>query len=93
MNDDRFYPWPAPDLSLQLAKKLKKNPGITHFEVTYPVSMSYNGGTVIDDKWYAGYKVPAPIVPVGWQLKGIGAGLELNAHPMQQGFLKRLRHE
>ncbi len=49
--------------------------------VTYPVSYQYNGRIVLDGKWYAGYEVPDPIVPKGFELVGIGCGLELNAHP------------
>jgi len=72
--DDQFLHFPAPDLTSK-AKPGKK------VEVTYPVSYSYNGGTVIDDKWYAGYEVPKPIVPKGYKLTSIGVGLQLNAHP------------
>jgi hypothetical protein len=51
------------------------------FLVTFPVSYRYNGGIVIDDEWYAGYEVPPPVVPAGFELVGIGCGLQLNARP------------
>jgi hypothetical protein len=47
----------------------------------YAVSYKYNGGTVIDGKWYEGYEVPPPILPTGYKLVGIGVGLQLNASP------------
>ena len=50
-------------------------------DVTYPVSYRYNGGIVIKDQWYAGYEVPPPEIPQGWQLADIGVGLQLNAKP------------
>ena len=63
-------------------------PGLTKGEkwcnnrlVTFPVSYTYNGGTVIGDEWYDGYEVPPPYVPVGYELVGIGIGLQLNAAP------------
>lgn len=49
--------------------------------VQYPVSISYNGGIVIEDEWYSGYEVPPPIVPDGWELVSIHCGLQLNARP------------
>ena len=70
-------PWckvPAPDLT----KKAKPGKSV---QVTFPVSCSYNGGTVIKGEWFAGYKVEKPIVPAGYELVSIGVGLELNAHP------------
>ena len=51
------------------------------FLVTYPVSIRYNGGTVIDGEWYEGFKVAKPKVPKGFKLVGIGCGLQLNAKP------------
>jgi len=51
------------------------------FLVTFPVSQTYNGGIVIDDKWYKGYQVPRPKVPKGFKLVSIGCGLQLNARP------------
>jgi hypothetical protein len=47
----------------------------------YAVSYEYNGGIVIADKWYKGYEVPPPYLPVGYKLVGIGVGLQLNARP------------
>jgi len=44
-------------------------------------SINYNGGTVVDGKWYAGYEVDRPIVPKGYELFSIGEGSQLNAHP------------
>jgi len=51
------------------------------FLVSYPTSCTYNGGTIIDGKWYKGYRVPAPKVPRGFKLVSIGCGSQLNAHP------------
>lgn len=65
---------PAPDLT----SKAKPGAEVT---VTYPVSISYNGGTVVDGKWYGGYLVPDPIVPAGYELVDMGVGLQLNARP------------
>ena len=66
-----YYKVPAPII--------KTNKG--NHEVTFPVSYNYNGGIVIKGKWYKGYKVPAPIVPKGMVLKGMGIGLNLNYSP------------
>ena len=51
------------------------------FLVTYPVSYRYNGGTIVGDKWYDGFVVAKPKVPKGFELVGIGCGLQLNAKP------------
>ena len=52
------------------------------FLVTYPVSYDYNGGTVIDGKWYKGYKVVGKLkVPKGFTLSSIGCGLQMNGRP------------
>ena len=51
------------------------------FLVTFPVSVTYNGGIVIDGKHYEGYRVPSPKVPKGFKLVGIGVGSQLNARP------------
>ena len=51
------------------------------FLVTYPVSYKYNGGIVIEGKWYEGFKVAKPKVPKGFKLHSIGCGLQLNAQP------------
>jgi len=51
------------------------------FLVTFSTSVRYNGGTIIDGKWYEGYKVEPPRVPEGFELIGIGIGLQLMAHP------------
>jgi hypothetical protein len=51
------------------------------FLVTYPTSYTYNGGIVVKDKWYKGFKVPSPKVPKGFKLVGIGIGSQLNARP------------
>lgn len=59
--------------------------------VTYPVSYDYNGGIVIDGEWYKGFEVPAPHIPEGYELQGIGVGLQLNAHPpYATGYLKKV---
>ena len=61
---------------LQIAEKWCNS-----YLVTYPVSYRYNGGIIIDGKWYEGYTVPRPKVPKGFELVSIGCGLQLNAHP------------
>lgn len=71
---DPWYRCPAPDLTSRAKAGAR-------VQVRFPVSCSYNGGTVVDGKWYAGYMVPEPIVPSGFKLVGLGVGLELNAHP------------
>jgi hypothetical protein len=50
------------------------------FLVTYPVSITYNGGIALD-KWYKGFKVAKPKVPQGFELVNIGIGLQLNCRP------------
>lgn len=50
-------------------------------EVKYPVSYNYNGGIIINGKWYDGYIVGQPLVPKGLELQSIGVGLMLNAMP------------
>ena len=61
---------------LQVAEKWCQS-----FLVTYPVSYRYNGGIIVDDKWYEGFKVKSPKVPKGFELVSIGCGLQLNAQP------------
>ena len=51
------------------------------FLVTYPVSYTYNGGTIIDNDWYNGYSVAKPKVPKGYKLTSISCGLQLNCYP------------
>lgn len=62
-----------------MEKKIGK--GKTCREVTFPTSISYNGGIGIDGVWYRGYEVGPPIVPEGYELVGIGVGYQLNARP------------
>jgi hypothetical protein len=50
-------------------------------KVTYRVSYDYNGGTIIDGKWYRGIIVNEPIIPAGYELVSIAVGLQLNAIP------------
>lgn len=65
---------------------LKNKP---EYQVTYPVSYTYNGGIIIDGEWYKGYKVDPPIIPEGYELLNIGVGLQLNARPpLATGLLK-----
>lgn len=60
--------------------------------VTYPVSYRYNGGIIICGKWYERVEVPEPIVPDGYELHGIGIGLNLNAiPPIATASLKRMQ--
>lgn len=56
------------------------NPG-KKVKVTYPTSQGYNGGIVVQGEWFEGYQVDEPIVPAGYELRGIGMGLQLNARP------------
>ena len=74
--ENPWYEVPATDLTKN-AKPGKK------IRVTYAVGYSYNGGTVVNGEWFAGFKVPPPIVPAGYKLIGLAVGLELNAHPPQ----------
>lgn len=66
----------------------KENPN-KDVKVSIPCSISYNGGTVIDDKWYSGYDVAPPIVPDGYELVDLLCGYELNAHPPLQAMIMR----
>lgn len=50
-------------------------------EVKYPVSYNYNGGIVIENRWYDGFIVGQPLLPKGLELQSIGVGLQLNATP------------
>jgi len=50
-------------------------------EVTFPCSITYNGGTIINGEWYSGYEVPKPKVPKGFELVSLGVGAQLNARP------------
>ena len=61
-----------------LTSKAKPGERVT---VTYAAGISYNGGTVINGEWFAGYEVPPPIIPAGYKLVHIGVGLNLNAAP------------
>lgn len=70
---------PAPDLRGR--ERDKKGKLLDSVEVTYPVSYCYNGGTSIDGKLYTGYEVPPPILPNGYELVNLGAGLQFNARP------------
>ncbi len=60
--------------------------------VTYPVSYRYNGGTIVDGEWYDGYEVPPPVIPDGYELIGIGIGLQLNAHPPYASMLMKKKN-
>ncbi len=57
--------------------------------VTYPVSYSYNGGTVVNDEWFAGYEVGPPVIPAGYELISLGYGLDLNYRPPRATALLR----
>jgi len=83
--DLRAFEIPAPDLS----SKAKPFP----VKVKYPVSYYYNGGTIIDHKWYSGYVVEAPFVPDTHELVSMGIGLQLNAHPPYATMLLRPKKE
>ena len=62
-------------------------------EVQYPVSYEYNGGIQLEDGWFNGFQVDAPIVPDGYELVGIGVGLEFNAHPPLATMVMRKKKE
>lgn len=69
-----FFECPPPDF------RGKEKRG-TRVKVRAPHSVNYNGGTIVSGKWYAGYHVPDPILPEGYELVGDGSGSQLNAHP------------
>lgn len=77
-----YKKFPAPDL------RSKCKPGKT-VEVTFPVSYRYNGGIEYEGKYYAGFKVPAPILKPGFKLISIGVLLQLNARPPYATMLLR----
>jgi len=56
-------------------------------EVTFPVSYTYNGGIIIDGKWYKGFRVPYPKLREGFTLKTLGVGLDLNQKPPRATML------
>lgn len=72
--ENPWFVWPPTDLTF------KAKPG-ERVTITYATGISYNGGTVIDGEWFAGYEVPPPIIPAGYELVHIGVGLDLNSHP------------
>lgn len=90
---DELFPFPQSGIKLtnKQHKTLEKKGRV---EVTYPVSYRYNGGIILTpdgvmdiacrhpkSKWYAGFKVPPPVIPEGYELKSLGCGLQLNARP------------
>ena len=79
--EDGYWHMPQPEIK-PVSRKAKnaffRGEG---FEGTYPVSYTYNGGIIINDELYKGFKVPPPIVPDGYELVSIGVGLQLNSHP------------
>jgi len=80
-----FFDVPSPDLRgiLKGAQTSK--------QVKYSVSYAYNGGTVIDGKWYAGYRVGKPIIDSDCELVDIAVGLQFNCHPPYATMLLRRR--
>lgn len=80
IQDGEFYRMPKAEFNVDKKNKKKQQMGQS-FEVTYPVSYRYNGGIIVDGKWYKGYDVPKPDVPEGYELIDIGVGLQLNAKP------------
>jgi hypothetical protein len=72
--DTEYFQCPRP-----VIEPLK--PGKNSREITFPVSYTYNGGMVKDDKWYKGYHVPAPVVPEDCEIVSLGVGLQMNAQP------------
>jgi len=71
-----YFNIPQKDVKLNIGEKWCDS-----FLVTFPTSIRYNGGTIIEGKWYDGYKVAKPRVPEGFKLTGIGIGSQLNCHP------------
>ena len=62
-------------------------------EVMFATSCTYNGGIVIDGEWYDGYDVPPPLINPGYELIGIGVGLQLNARPpLATQVLRRMKY-
>ena len=89
----KYFKYPRTGLSIS-KKEQKRLEKFGHCEVTFPVSIAYNGGIILTpdgkmdfncknpkSKWYNGYKVPSPKVPKGYELVNIGVGCQLNAHP------------
>ena len=93
---DTMSMFKCPRAELHISNKEQKKLEKTgHCEVTYPVSIRYNGGMTLNEKgemlysakqkgqfkWYEGYSVPRPKVLKGYELVNIGVGYQLNAHP------------
>ena len=73
-----YFQYPATDLTkVKIPNKDRK-------EVRYSVSITCNGGTIIDGKWYQGYEVPPPILADGVKIVDPGFDLCLNSHPPQK---------
>ena len=89
----KYFKYPRSGLFMD--KKQKRRFAKTgSCEVTFPVSIEYNGGIILTpdgkmdincrntkSKWYNGFKVPKPLVPKGYELISIGVGLNLNSYP------------
>ena len=69
MNRPKLYPVERPKIPARRG------------EVTFPVSYTYNGGTIINEEWFDGFDVPEPQVPHGFVLESIGVGLQMNSRP------------
>jgi len=91
---DNLFKCPQPDLipaNKAKARIALAYPHIKGFEVTYPVSYTYNGTIDFEGKVCHGFEVPPPKVPQGWQLQSLGVGLDLNAYPPRATmFLARI---
>lgn len=61
----RYYYYPPTDFRPLVAKF---KPSRRKVEVHYRISENYNGGCVINDRWYQGVRTKPPIVPEGWDL-------------------------
>lgn len=48
--------------------------------VFLPISIRYNGGTVVNGKWCKGFDIPKPKLPKGYRLYS-SWGAYLNCHP------------
>lgn len=102
MSEGKLFKYPRPDLTKLTARQQKALDKHGKVEVAYPVSYRYNGGATITpegrfdphcenpkSKWYAGYKVPAPKIPKGYELTSINCGLQMNCKPPYETMILR----
>jgi hypothetical protein len=88
--DDGYWHMPQPEVKPASRKDKNAFERGESCTVIYPISQRYNGGIIINNEWYEGFKVPPPIVPDGYKLVNIGIGDQLNATPPHATmYLKR----